>query len=73
MIDSVAQLLYDGQVPAHSVQPVHTQTCRGQKMIRTSGKLPQDQDPAHFPEHPLPFSTWSMHSLTKAGTVLFSL
>lgn len=29
VIDSVAQLLDDGQVPAHPVQPVNAQTCRG--------------------------------------------
>lgn len=29
VIDGVAQLLYNGQVPADSVQPVNAQTCRG--------------------------------------------
>lgn len=29
VIDSKAQFLYDGQVPANPVQTVHTQTCKG--------------------------------------------
>lgn len=29
VIDSKAKFLYDSQVPADSVQPVYTQTCRG--------------------------------------------
>lgn len=73
MIDSVAQLLDDGQVTAHSVQPVHTETCGGTRgegvwVILVSRNL---QEPFH--QHLQLFSTWSMHIFTKAGTVALSL
>lgn len=42
-------------------------------MITTSRNLQQDPDPAHVHKHPLLFSRWSMHILTKVGTVVFSL
>lgn len=123
VIDSKAKFLYDSQVPADSVQPVYTQTCRGSweenmnitsvmscnlllwflwtaatpyltppvsswgrklrphflqvdsKKLESFPVTSSHRDPDNSDTQPNPplFSTWSMHILTKLGTVLLSL
>lgn len=72
VVDGVAQLLYDGQVPANSVQPVDAETCRG-RGEKVSRDLQGEQSPPPFYQHLQLLSTWSMHIFTKAGTVALSL